>query len=214
MKNKCIGIILAFTLIFATGLPFTSTVYAEAMSDADFRMYADSEDAKLLGVLGIIEQSEFFASNEKVTRGELAKYLTELSGLSASMLNKESMFSDVPASSAYAPYINFAVTQKYMAGYANGTFAPDDTAEVIQAFMGIVNMLGYEVYAAKYGGYPLGYQVMAKQLKLSSDISDVNRPLMRSDLYTIMNGALYSNVLKQKTFTNDRVEYVEGDNLL
>lgn len=73
-----------------------------------------------------------FRPNQAISRGELAVLLVKAKGFDANPIN-EWVFRDVPPKNWMAPYIKKAIERKYMAGYPNGTFLPNQAVTRVEA---------------------------------------------------------------------------------
>ncbi len=66
-----------------------------------------------------------FAPDSTMTRGMLVTVLGRAYGLNTTSYNQKSVFTDVPQSSYYAPYVAWAYENKIVSGTGDGLFAPD-----------------------------------------------------------------------------------------
>lgn len=66
-----------------------------------------------------------FAPDATMTRGMLVTVLGRADGLDTNSYNKKSVFTDVPQSAYYAPYVAWAYDNKIASGMGDGLFAPD-----------------------------------------------------------------------------------------
>jgi len=82
-----------------------------------------------------------FKPTKEITRGELAVLLVKAKGFNVLQEFKE-RFSDVAAQSGEAPYINLAVQKKYMNGYTDGTFRPDQRVTRAEAAITLARFAG------------------------------------------------------------------------
>lgn len=73
-----------------------------------------------------------FKPEKKVTRAEFLKIIIEGSGLETDQSNKIP-FKDVSEKAWYYPYIQKAYNEKFVSGYDDGTFKPDQTINKVEA---------------------------------------------------------------------------------
>jgi hypothetical protein len=66
-----------------------------------------------------------FAPNETMTRGMLVTVLGRAYGLDPESYGQKQVFTDVPLSAYYAPYVAWAYENKIVSGMGEGLFAPD-----------------------------------------------------------------------------------------
>ncbi len=66
-----------------------------------------------------------FAPDATMTRGMLVTVLGRAYGLNTEPYNQKSVFTDVPLSAYYAPYVAWAYENKIASGMGDGLFAPD-----------------------------------------------------------------------------------------
>lgn len=146
MKKRILCGILAFLmLLFA--IP---TVSAAQFSDIDGHWGKDEILAAVeLGLFTGTSSTEF-TPNGTMTRGMFVTVLGRLEGLDTTPWtgdNAPKLFSDVPTSAYYAPYVAWAACNGIVDGMGNGTFAPD--APVTREQM--AKLVG--VYASRPGFY-------------------------------------------------------------
>ena len=79
--------------------------------------------------LGAMDADQSGALNAAVTRGAFAKMLTSYSTFRESVSSQGAvgtLYTDLPGTSAWAPYVRIAVQQGWMNGYTDGSFRPDN----------------------------------------------------------------------------------------
>lgn len=80
------------------------------------------EEYKKYGVVNNVTQ---FQPNRNVTRAEFVKMLVRSLSCRYTYLGKDTPFPDVDKNMWYAEYIKFAVENKWINGYKDGTFRPN-----------------------------------------------------------------------------------------
>ncbi len=189
-----------------------SAVAALAMSASTFTALAANfsdvpEDASYaqavqeLSALDVISGYDdgTFKPDELVTRAQITKMivdaLNERAMAEASKAN--SQFVDVNAADNgnghwARGYINQGVADKFIAGYGDGTFGPDDNVTYVQALKMLVSAIGYETYAQKDGGWPNGYKIWASTTGISDGISGItdDTQLTRAQVAQIVDNAM------------------------
>ncbi|MDR2089650.1 MAG: S-layer homology domain-containing protein [Clostridiales Family XIII bacterium] len=139
--KKCICALLAAGLILCGG-----AAQSFAVSDGV---------VNLLSALGVIAAGEggAFDANAPVTRAAFARMAVTVSPYRDAVSAGSSVFKDVPASHADAPYIKTAVSNGLMSGYSDGSFRPESGITLEQAANVVLKLLGYT--AADFrGGFP------------------------------------------------------------
>ena len=189
-----------------------SAVAALAMSASTFTALAANfsdvpEDASYaqavqeLSALDVISGYDdgTFKPDELVTRAQITKMivdaLNERAMAEASKAN--SQFVDVNAADNgnghwARGYINQGVADKFIAGYGDGTFGPDDNVTYVQALKMLVSAIGYETYAQGDGGWPNGYKMWASTTGISDGISGItdDTQLTRAQVAQIVDNAM------------------------
>jgi hypothetical protein len=135
--------------------------------------YAASDGAiNLLAAIGVIapQADGSFDANASVTRAEFARMAAMASPHRDSVPAASSVFKDVPASHAAAPYVKLAVSNGLMSGYSDGSFRPDSFITIEQAANVALKLLGYT--AADFrGGFPEAQMSAFRSNGLSAGVS-------------------------------------------
>lgn len=130
------------------GMAVPLTTVASKPALAAFRDVPDNFWAKrpieYLATLGIMSgyPDKTFRPNDSLSRGELATLLVKAKGFEVKMA-KESTFWDINRHSWVSPYVEVAVKRKYVKGYPDGSFAPNqkitraEAATVFAKFSGL-----------------------------------------------------------------------------
>lgn len=170
-----------------------STVAALAVSAsslvafaANFPDVADtasySQAVTELTALGVINGYEdgTFGPDKNVTRAEITKMI--VSALGSSQLSaanaatgKDTKFADVPGSHWASGFVTVgtADSTKFIDGYSDTEFGPEDNVTYAQAIKMLVAALGYTTYAENNGGWPNGYLSYGYNLDITKGISGV-----------------------------------------
>ncbi len=170
MKNfkKVISAVIALALSAST------LVSAASFTDvAKTAPYAEAVD--VLSSLGIINGYEdgTFRPEGEITRAEAATMIVGALNMTADAQNAagETQFADVNEQAAWATgYINVGVSQKFINGMGDGTFAPQANVTYAQMCVMLTSIAGYAEYAAK-DGYPKGYTDMAKSTGINKGVA-------------------------------------------
>lgn len=167
--KKIISLLLAVSMILSVSvISFSETETSEEYTDA-YRLVVE------LGILDAVDQSEEFNENMVVLRKDFVSAIINAYGNAASLTAKTQLsFKDVETNSPYYEKIAAAVSMNIMHGYSAESFAPDSPITGIQAAKVLIHALGYDIQAYYKGGYPTGYSLVAKELGLTSGISDFN----------------------------------------
>ena len=141
-----------------------------------------------LGIVNGDENGKFNPDNS-VTRAEFAKMVVEAKMLDATSTTTQ--FEDSQGHWAVG-YIEAGVGDKFINGYSDTEFGPDDTVTYIQAVKMLVAAVGYGDLAEKNGGFPTGYRGYGKTLKISTGLTGVNddTALTRAQCAVLIDNAL------------------------
>lgn len=195
--RKLIAIVLCMAMLFCVPV-----VNAQTASDA----LVDYDHLQVVKSLGILDAfSEYEIDNATVTRGEFASVITRLVGMEVS---EETVgFQDVTEAHPYYNQIVLAHKMGVMVGDENGNFLPEAPVTYAQAVKCMVYVLGYTVYADRYGGYPTGYLIQANYLHLLSNLEvEANVPISRASLAQLVYNSLDVVMLEIMAF-GDSVTY-------
>ena len=162
MKRKIPALLLALAMI--AGLFGASTAAAASDSDTELAM-------AVFEGLGAFEDGAM-TSSAAITRGEFARLLAYALGKGgeASSYARRTMYTDVPAGSDNASYINLVSSEGVLTGNGDGTFDPDEGITYASAVTAAIKMLGYT--SAEVGtAWPEDYISLADGIGLSSGLS-------------------------------------------
>lgn len=170
--------------------------------------------ANVLRALEVVDYDET-GFREEVTRAEFAKAVCAAAGYSGGQTGQ--LFSDVPAESEFAPYINVLAQLKIMSGFGDGTFLPEQGVTNAEAVTAVVRMLGYVYEAEQAGGYPQGYIHTAQNLRLLTNIrmGAEEESFTKEKMALLLFNALEIDMLTL-SFDNGRPQYTkeQDQNLL
>ena len=162
MKRKIPALLLALAMI--AGLFGASPAAAASDSDTELAM-------AVFEGLGAFEDGAM-TSSAAITRGEFARLLAYALGKGgeASSYARRTMYTDVPAGSDNASYINLVSSEGVLTGNGDGTFDPDEGITYASAVTAAIKMLGYT--SAEVGtAWPEDYISLADGIGLSSGLS-------------------------------------------
>lgn len=139
-------------LCFFCGMQSTNAYNLECFPDVseEYR-----NDVRLLKELNIISGYEdgTFRGNELVTRAEFVTLVFNIliDKPYRSPEDKISYFSDVRTDDWFCSAVEVCVNRRIISGYGDGTFRPGNHINVREADIICINLLGYGVFAKKYG---------------------------------------------------------------
>ena len=119
-----------------------------------------------------MDPSQTGALNAVVTRGALARMLVAYSSFRESVSSQGTvgtLYSDLPGTSAYAPYVRIAVQQGWMSGYTDGSFRPDNAVTLEEAVTAVLKLLGYKMTDLS-GSFPSAQLNKASELGLRNQL--------------------------------------------
>ena len=147
--------------------------------------------------LNAMDSSQQAALNAVVTRGALARMLVSYSTYRESVGSQGTvgtLFTDLPGTSPYAPYVRIAVQNGWMNGYTDGSFRPDDTVTLEEACAAVLKMLSYKTTDLT-GSFPQAQLNKAQQIGLRDQLTCTQGQAMTYEQCTLL---LY-NALRANT---------------
>lgn len=190
--KKIISLLLVFLMI----IPFCSVSYA-----AD---YSKNESiADFLCQLNIIEEND--AASASVSRAKFVDMIVKARNLEISSMG-QNLFADVHAGTKYAESVYAAKEFGLISGGVDGNFYPEASINFEDAIKITVAALGYTSIATAKGGYPTGYFVVAKEIRLLNGITfDSGAPLTVDAANALVYNFLQTDICEGTG--------VEGENL-
>ena len=122
--------------------------------------------------LNAMDSSQQAALNAVVTRGALARMLVSYSTYRESVGSQGTvgtLFTDLPGTSPYAPYVRIAVQNGWMNGYTDGSFRPDNAVTLEEAVTAILKLMGYKMTDLS-GSFPDAQLNKASELGLRNQV--------------------------------------------
>ncbi|MBO5007228.1 MAG: S-layer homology domain-containing protein [Clostridia bacterium] len=156
MKNRFLALLLVFLVLFST----FSLVYAADSSDT----VVDYESAKFLDYLGIMQLLEEDEYSKYMTREDFAYSVAVMMGLSGT--TDKRYYTDLRSEGFAFGYINNLADAGVLSKSGNASFRPFDYVTYDEAHKMLVSALGYSLVAETKGGYPVGYNNIAKTIGL------------------------------------------------
>ena len=160
MKNRILAFLLAVSIaVSMLVLP------ASAAGNANTAV-------QLSITLNAMDSSQQAALNAVVTRGALARMLVSYSTYRESVGSQGTvgtLFTDLPGTSPYAPYVRIAVQNGWMNGYTDGSFRPDNAVTLEEAVTAILKLMGYKMTDLS-GSFPNAQLNKASELGLRNQV--------------------------------------------
>ena len=101
--------------------------------------------------------------------------------------NSNSLWVDVKEDFWAYQYMKRVAEFGYMVGYPDNTFRPNDEITYNEAIAVILNICGYKEFAMSNGGFPAGYNNLARYYHLNEGMqASEDNPLSRMDAATLM----------------------------
>ena len=122
--------------------------------------------------LNAMDSSQQAALNAVVTRGALARMLVSYSTYRESVGSQGTvgtLFTDLPGTLPYAPYVRIAVQNGWMNGYTDGSFRPDNAVTLEEAVTAILKLMGYKMTDLS-GSFPNAQLNKASELGLRNQV--------------------------------------------
>lgn len=194
--SKSLTALTALTL-FVTQPIWGASVYDEWLYGTDGDDNTKSEDAieqsvdidTLSGLGGLFGLSEALMPGVRISRGEFLNIIMKVAQKGNVLTAEESRFSDIAVNDSYCDAATAAVDLKIIDGAEDGLFYPEENISLAAAQKIIVNVLGYRDIAMENGGFPYGYEVLARRLGIGAAAID------RDGLYSQEVAGLILNML-------------------
>ena len=146
--------------------------------------------------LGAMDADQSGALNAAVTRGAFAKMLTSYSTFRESVSSQGAvgtLYTDLPGTSAWAPYVRIAVQQGWMNGYTDGSFRPDNAVTLEEACTAVLKLMGYKMTDLS-GAFPNAQLNKASEIGLRSGLDRRQGEAMNyEDCAILLYNALTAN---------------------
>ena len=146
--------------------------------------------------LGAMDSEQSGALNAAVTRGAFARMLTSYSTYRESVSSQGAvgtLYTDLPGSSAWAPYVRIAVQQGWMNGYTDGSFRPNNAVTLEEACTAVLKLMGYKMTDLS-GAFPNAQLNKAGELGLRAGLDRRQGEAMNyEDCAVLLYNALTAN---------------------
>lgn len=210
VMKKSLKMLLVFALVFSMFVP---AIGFAAEEEEDLGVYTDA--VTRLGALGVVtgHGDGTFAPEDSITRAEATALMVRLLGLEeAAQANMvPTQFKDGVAAWA-SGYVNVAVQQGIIKGYADGTFGEKDPVRHAEVLAMLVRALGYEP-AVSEGNWPTNYIVQASQLGITDGVAvSAYAPAKRGEVALLSDNSLTTAKLVQTGFGDSKQYVVSGTN--
>lgn len=223
MRKNITSLILAFFMVMSI---FTFSATAEKAATS-----TQEKSIEFVKTFNIIKPDDNgnFNENNTVTRGELAQIICSVFNLTMNrgadwyeqifqesnahvsldeVTSETQLFSDLKNTHEYYSYIKTACGLGILQGNEKNEFLPDRNVTYEQFNKVMVGILGYSVKAEAKGGYPYGYDAVARELKLTSNIkSSGSKEITRKDMAIMIFNAMDVEVMYVSSINNDGYKY-------
>ena len=146
--------------------------------------------------LGAMDAEQAGALDEAVTRGAFAKMLTAYSTFRESVASQGAvgtLYTDLPGTSEWAPYVRIAVQQGWMNGYTDGSFRPGNVVTLEEASTAVLKLMGYKMTDLS-GAFPNAQLNKASEIGLRSGLDRRQGEAMNyEDCAVLLYNALTAN---------------------
>ena len=152
--------------------------------------------------------------NDSLTRAEMAAIVCRLQAVKDIPEVFDQTFTDVPVDHWAAAYIDLAQKAKIINGNGDGTFRPEDKVTYDEAIKMLTSLIGYSPMADELGGYPIGYEIVAMQTKLTDGIAFSGTDVCpRRDIFFMSFGVLDIPLMSQTSYgENPSYVIMDGTN--
>ena len=146
--------------------------------------------------LGAMDNTQTGALNAAVTRGAFARMLVAFSTFRESVGAQGTvgtLYTDVPGTSPWAPYIRIAVQQGWLNGYTDGSYRPDNAVTLEEACTAVLKLMGYKMTELN-GSFPNAQLNKASEIGLRTNLERKPGEAMNyQDCATLLYNALTAN---------------------
>ena len=146
--------------------------------------------------LGAMDSEQSGALNAAVTRGAFARMLTSYSTYRESVSSQGAvgtLYTDLPGTSAWAPYVRIAVQQGWMNGYTDGSFRPNNAVTLEEACTAVLKLMGYKMTDLS-GAFPNAQLNKASEIGLRAGLDRRQGEAMNyEDCAVLLYNALTAN---------------------
>lgn len=138
---------------------------------------ANADVINTLAALGVIKGYDdgTFKPDNNITRAEVATMVVAALNRTADAEGAKgtTKFADVntDAKAWASGFVNIGVAEKYISGYEDGTFKPDNNVTYAEMVSMLVRMVGYGNYAEYLGGWPNGYLSVGNDKGITKGVS-------------------------------------------
>ncbi len=168
------------------------SVFAKTVSFNDIESGASYSEAVMTAA-----QQGFFKGDENgnfnpentITRAEFAVLMCRLAGSEKTASKTRTRhFSDLDTSHWANGYVAWTEKNGIINGFDDGTFRPEGEVTQQQAAKMIICVIGKKAEAENLGGYPKGYEEVAKKLGMAEEVT--NASLKRYEAAIYISGAV------------------------
>lgn len=191
--------ILALIIVFVMVLSFSVCVSAE-----DVNAVISSEKVTFLHMLDVIDEYKL-NTEVTVTRAAFTHMLIKAMNQEEATPSAD-LFADVTVNTPYAGSVARAYSLGLVNGGESGLFKPEDPITMEAALKMTVLALGYNDIAAAYGGYPVGYLRVAKEIDLINGVN-ISESYERADIYQLLFNFLMSDVCMVTSVVEDTLTF-------
>ncbi len=168
--------------------------------------YDDMSDYSVVGILNVLGimgayTENSFKPNVYISKGEFVEGVVKLMNEKPieDLSDYTSLFYDVPITHEKAGYIYAALERKLIYGYDDNTFSPDSVMNYEEAASILLRALGYDEIVDSHGGYFVGYNKLASDVKLTKGFTIENMSaLTRMDMANLLHSVLHKNILTRE----------------
>lgn len=194
-RTKHLALLLAVLMVVLFLPPVSVSAGFTDIQDAE-----TARNVEVLQMMGVISGVSYdrFDPNGLLTRAQFTKMAVTVLGKADQVTNFKNftIFPDVKSSHWASGYVNFAVRgeQKFISGFADGTFGPERNVSYGEAVTILMRLLGYKDEDVGLA-WPIGYLSAAASAGLTEGLS-----LGGSDAVTRAQAAkLFVNLLRTPT---------------
>lgn len=212
LRVKCFALCL---LLFCT--PFDIAAGAEENTVSE-KSVLNSKAFTALKRMSMTAENSEFNSDDYMTRKDFAYILARVAGYESGYRSDRG-FSDLSPDDMTAEAVSYLANIGVVSGTGNGAFRPEDYITHLQAAKMAVTALGFsDIVRAKYPNNPMGYVILANELKLFGGYGSdsMNLPVSCRDAVEILFKTAQCPIASPETYSGGsvRISRDESETLL
>ncbi len=196
--KRLLALIVATAVTMSAAVNGVTTVKAVQQSGNEI-----VKRLELLSCIGAVSTDDYpeMSFENEISRYEYVEALGKL--FDWAEYNDETFFTDVPAGSVCAGYVNAAYKMGYLKGTGSGIFDGNDTISVRNGAKVLVYAMGYKPYVDAKGETAV-LELINRWSLTDGIVSELERPMTNSDLICMMHNVLLMPMMTEESIKVDK----------